>query len=112
VRIGTSAIVGNTYSWSPKTNIADTSIVNPYVNPLTTTTYTLTTKDKKGCVGTDQVTVTVTVGKPNAGLDLTACLQVDSIALKLPANGESYVAVAGNPSITKHHKGIYGGWNV
>ena len=72
--IGVSPISGQTYSWSPSTNLSSTTIANPTANPTATTTYTLTaTKSATGCTSTDTVVVTVnkTVPVANAGADFT-----------------------------------------
>ncbi|MEZ5045831.1 MAG: SdrD B-like domain-containing protein [Chitinophagaceae bacterium] len=55
-----SGPAGATYSWAPNYAINSTSVANPVVTPLTTTTYTLTTT-LNGCVKTDMVTVNVNV---------------------------------------------------
>ncbi|MFL5745953.1 MAG: beta strand repeat-containing protein, partial [Niastella sp.] len=52
----------NTYTWSPATDLSITTgnIVNAY--PSVTTTYTVTGTGANGCIGTANVTVTVTQG--------------------------------------------------
>ena len=58
--IGTTAVTGVSYLWSPSTDLSDATISNPNANPLSTTTYTLTaTKIATGCTATDSVIVTV-----------------------------------------------------
>jgi hypothetical protein len=48
------------YSWSPSLGLSSNTISNPTANPLTTTTYTVTTTDiSSGCNNTDDVTITV-----------------------------------------------------
>lgn len=72
--IGTTAIAGNTYAWTPTNGLSSASIANPTANPLFNTTYTLTaTNTGNGCTATDQVLVTVNTFQPtaNAGLDFT-----------------------------------------
>ncbi len=65
---GSGGGAGATYTWSTGQN--GQSIT---VNPGSTTTYTLTVTDG-GCMGTDQVTVTVnTAPNANAGMDQTIC---------------------------------------
>ncbi|HMQ77397.1 MAG TPA: PKD domain-containing protein, partial [Flavobacteriales bacterium] len=71
-----SVPVTYSYSWSPTTGLSDPNIANPTANPGSTTTYTVTVTQngQPGCVGTDQVTVTVAT--PNgAGSDgaITVC---------------------------------------
>ncbi|QLH46289.1 MAG: hypothetical protein HWD58_12040 [Bacteroidota bacterium] len=57
VQIGTSAIAGNTYSWSPATALSATNIAQPTANPSTTTSYTVTVTGSNGCTSTDVVLV-------------------------------------------------------
>lgn len=57
--IGTAQISGNTYSWTPSTNLNSSQIAMPTANPNTTTNYTVTVTDVNGCVATSQTTVTV-----------------------------------------------------
>lgn len=72
--IGTTAIAGNTYAWTPSNGLSSATTANPTANPLFNTTYTLTaTNTGNGCTATDQVVVTVNTFQPtaNAGLDFT-----------------------------------------
>jgi hypothetical protein len=72
--IGTTAIAGNTYAWTPTNGLSSATTANPTANPLFNTTYTLTaTNTGNGCTATDQVVVTVNTFQPtaNAGLDFT-----------------------------------------
>ncbi len=50
---------GFNYQWSPGTGLSDTNIPQPDVNANNNTTYTLTVTDASGCVGSDDVDVTV-----------------------------------------------------
>ena len=70
-----NATGGVTYSWSPTFGLSNPNIANPVVTPIATTTYTVTVRDAKNCVATDQVTVTVGNGASfvNAGTDQTVC---------------------------------------
>lgn len=48
------------YSWSPSTNLSDSSIANPIAAPLVTTTYTVfVTNNITGCVNSDDMIVNV-----------------------------------------------------
>ncbi|WP_083702058.1 T9SS type A sorting domain-containing protein [Mangrovimonas sp. DI 80] len=74
--IGESGETGYTYSWqsSPEDLIFDSTIANPVVVPLVTTTYTVTkTNTSNGCTDTDTVIITVdnAVVTANAGADFT-----------------------------------------
>lgn len=44
------------YSWSPSFNVSNPTILNPFVTPNETTTYTLTAEEN-GCTLSDQVTI-------------------------------------------------------
>ena len=50
---------GIIWSWTPPDGLSCTDCPNPIANPLTTTTYTVTTTDVNGCTASDDVTVTV-----------------------------------------------------
>ncbi|MEM6318896.1 MAG: gliding motility-associated C-terminal domain-containing protein [Bacteroidota bacterium] len=65
---------GVTYSWAPTFGLSNATIANPELTPIATTTYTVTVVNADGCVGTDEVTVTVNGGiAANAGADQTIC---------------------------------------
>ncbi|QLH46273.1 MAG: hypothetical protein HWD58_11960 [Bacteroidota bacterium] len=55
--IGTPAIAGNTYNWSPAIGLSATNIAQPSANPTSTTSYTVTVTAANGCTSTDVVTV-------------------------------------------------------
>jgi len=60
VTLGAAAVNGNTYSWTSNPPGYSAAIANPVVNPMSTTTYTVTETTPKGCIQTNQVTITVT----------------------------------------------------
>ncbi|RNI23539.1 T9SS C-terminal target domain-containing protein [Rufibacter latericius] len=75
--LGTPAVSGNTYSWSPAIGLSRTNIANPTLNypgdntePITVE-YTLTVTSN-GCTSTDVVKVTVNPAA-YAGPDMTIC---------------------------------------
>lgn len=47
------------YLWTPSTGLSATNILDPLATPATTTTYRLQITNSQGCVGTDDVTLTV-----------------------------------------------------
>lgn len=65
-----------TYSWSPATNLDNTTAANPVLTALFTvpTVYTLTVTDAKGCVAQKTVTIsTFPRATINAGTDKSLC---------------------------------------
>lgn len=68
--IGTAAIGGNTYTWTPTTALNNSALAVPTASPLVTTTYTLTvTATATGCSKSDAVLVTVTPSPPSVNDD-------------------------------------------
>jgi len=60
VTLGTAAITGNTYSWSPSTYLSNSNTATPTCYPQVTTTYYLTVGNtSNGCTDIDSVTVNV-----------------------------------------------------
>ena len=82
-QIGTAGVVGNTYSWSPATDLSNPSIGDPIANPSVTTFYTLTVTDASGCSEDGTVTVTVDDTPPvvaitnNTGSTTLTCTQLE-----------------------------------
>ncbi len=65
---------GVTYTWSPSAGLSATSGASVIATPTITTTYTVSGVDANGCVGSDQVTITVNpLPAVNAGIDQTVC---------------------------------------
>jgi len=60
---------GYTYSWSPTVGLDDPTAANPNATVTSTTPYTVTVTDSKGCTATDQVVLTV--GSSNLALNKT-----------------------------------------
>lgn len=84
VFIGTTAVSGNTYMWSPTTGISNSSISNPSVtltnNGSTPQTFTyVVTETASGCSDSDTINVTVNPHPvANAGLDMEVCAGVNA----------------------------------
>ncbi len=58
--IGTAAVAGNTYSWSPTTGLSNQNIATPTASPLATTTYYVTVNNpSSNCPAIDSVVVNV-----------------------------------------------------
>lgn len=62
VVIGSNAIPGQVYSWSPATGLNDPTVANPIATPNVTTSYVLSTRhDGGGCLNSDTVLVKASV---------------------------------------------------
>lgn len=84
VTLGTTAIAGHTYSWSPATGLSSATVSNPVATPTVTTTYTLTeTITASGCVAINAVKVTVG-GVPT--ISTSACIG-GSVSFSATATG-------------------------
>ncbi len=55
------------YSWTPTTGLNDSTIANPTASPTFTTNYIITVKDSKGCMGNDNMTLSVQPPAPAGG---------------------------------------------
>lgn len=91
--IGTTSIIGNTYSWSPASDLSATNIAQPTASPSTTTTYTVTVTGTNGCTATS----TVLVNKDNATIAVDAgstlhldCLTTSGILGTTAVSGATY----------------------
>jgi gliding motility-associated-like protein len=92
VTIGTAAIAGNTYSWSPAAGLSSTTVAQPTASPTTTTTYTLTeTTSSSACSNTSAVSVTVNPEPvANVGPNQTICSGSSVVIGKPAVAGDSY----------------------
>ena len=62
------------YVWTPSTGLSCTTCPNPSSSPAATTLYTVTGTDANGCVGTDQIEVSVSqLPTVSAGPNQTIC---------------------------------------
>ncbi len=50
---------GSTYIWTPTIALDNSTNANPFANPITTTSYTVTVTSSQGCVSSDIIIVTV-----------------------------------------------------
>lgn len=81
VQIGSAAVPGWTYSWSPATGLDDPTIAQPTASITQTITYVLTATDAAGCSGSDSITVSLlTNANADAGPDVQIC-SGDSVQL-------------------------------
>jgi len=75
------------FSWTPAAGLSNPAIATPTANPGITTTYTLTVTDAGGCIGTDQVVVTVNIpATASAGGPYAVCAG-SSVAITATASG-------------------------
>lgn len=91
--IGTTAIAGNTYSWSPSAGLSSASIAQPTASPSVTTTYTVTVTASNGCTSTDAVVVNVNTTLPSAdaGIDKTLnCTTTSTTIGSVSVSGNTY----------------------
>ncbi len=59
------------YMWNTLVGLSDSTIADPFASPTATTVYTVTVTDSKGCIATDDATVTVHgVAGVDAGSDM------------------------------------------
>ena len=102
---GTSANGGSgtfTYSWSPTTDLNNSTIAGPVVeSPDHTVTYTLSVTDLNGCTSLDRAIVTINVTPPaklSAGDDTTA-LTGEPIQLNaIDVNNSDFTSYAWTPA--------------
>jgi PKD repeat protein len=59
IKIGTTAISGNNYEWSPSLGLNDNRISSPIASPTQNTIYILTVTSEFGCISKDTVQVNV-----------------------------------------------------
>jgi hypothetical protein len=91
VALGTAAIPGHSYSWTPASGLSSSTIANPTANPTVTTIYSLTeTINATVCSKTNSVTIVVNpIPLATTGSDAAIC---DSIILGAePIAGHSYL---------------------
>ncbi len=107
--IGAAAVAGNTYSWSPTTDLSSSTVSNPTTTATTTTTYTVTTTNGSGCTSTDAVIVTVNplpviTAEPNLAFCAGAAVPVNTF-ISTPA-GASFAWTNSNTAIGLAGSGI------
>ena len=92
--IGTSAVSGFAYAWTPTTGLSSSTVAQPVATPTSTTTYTLViTNSSTGCTASDTVVVTVDNATPtaNAGSDATIdCNNTSAVIGSSAVSGFTY----------------------
>ena len=89
-QIGSPAVPGNTYSWSPSADLTDANNSNPIANPIGTTTYTVTVTNSSGCISAGQVNVSIDNAPPTIAITnntATNILTCTVLALNVTASG-------------------------
>lgn len=90
VQIGTTAVLGWTYQWSPTTGLNNPNFAQPTATITGPITYTVTATDPVGCSGTDAVNIALLANSnADAGPDVQIC-PGDSVQVNA-TGGESYV---------------------
>jgi len=91
-QIGSAPITGHTYSWTSVPAGFTSTLANPTVSPLITTTYTLTESNTAtGCTNTNSVVVTVNpLPAAVAGANRVICLNTSTQIGAAPATGHTY----------------------
>ena len=88
-QIGASAVNGNTYKWSSVPAGFTSTLANPTVNPLLTTTYTVVeTNSASNCQNTNSVTVSLNTAPDikTQPADQTVCIE-ESVSFGVTASG-------------------------
>ncbi len=89
--LGAEAITGSTYNWISVPAGFISTLANPAVAPLVTTTYTVTeTITATGCVNSNNVVVTVSLPAVVAGADRLVCLNTATILGAEAVTGSTY----------------------
>ncbi len=89
-----------TYFWSPSTGLNSTNSASVIASPTTTTIYSLTVTDSKGCAKTSSVTVSVN-NRPNVNLSSslnTICIGTTITLTATGANSYTFTNNTGTPT--------------
>lgn len=95
-------------NWSPATGLNDPNVLSPFASPDVTTLYTLTVEDTEGCIGSEEILVTVVdpevyeetyVDTLNIGTSDIWCSVVTILGAPIPFAVTEVVAGAGNLSL-------------
>ncbi|MBL4818087.1 MAG: hypothetical protein JKY15_02480, partial [Deltaproteobacteria bacterium] len=68
-----TATGGDSYSWTPGSDISNPAIVNPFVYPTANATYYVTVTDSNNCQEIDSINITVNSTLADAGTDTSVC---------------------------------------
>jgi len=74
IQLTTTAVNGNSYSWSPSTGLSSTTVLSPTATPLVNTSYIITANPGSQCFAKDTVNITVNpTPTVKASSDTTIC---------------------------------------
>lgn len=106
--------IGYTYIWDEATNPAFSTLFNPTVSPVSTTTYMVTVTDPNGCSGADTLTISVDPQLSlNMGVTNVTCNAACDGGVTVTASGGTtpyqYIWTSGgtNPSLTNLCPNLY-----
>ncbi|MCC7029674.1 MAG: hypothetical protein IT257_05155, partial [Chitinophagaceae bacterium] len=97
--IGTAAIAGSTYSWSPAVGLNVTNVAQPVASPNTTTSYTVTVTGANGCIATDVITVNVNKTPPTVDAGADKNLNCSTTSATIGTAGIAGSSYSWNPSL-------------
>jgi hypothetical protein len=80
------------YSWTPTTGLNDPAIANPTASPAIATNYMVTVTDSKGCVGSDNMTLSIRELPPGGGSGITPAIVACPVSLTVDIEGTATVA--------------------
>jgi hypothetical protein len=81
-----------TYNWTPTTGLDNPAIANPTASPDTTTTYSVTVTDSKGCTGVDSMTLSVIAPAGGGGGGISTAEAACPLALTSDIQGNITIA--------------------
>lgn len=80
-----NATGANTYTWNTETNLSDSTIANPIINPTTPTQFWVTGTDNNGCKAIDTIAVFISVSPTSI---ISNSSSNDTLYLNLPNGGD------------------------
>lgn len=112
INLGSAAISGNSYLWTPANGLSSSTVANPIANPTITTTYTLIeTVTATGCKDSNSVTLTIDnilVASVISANGPTTFCEDDNVILSGNIGGTwSNTASVSTPSLTVNTSGNY-----
>ena len=73
------------YTWNTQTNLSDSTIANPVINPTTATTFWVTGEDANGCKKSDSVFIAISIAPTSV---ISAPVPNDTLYLLQPNGGD------------------------